>query len=136
MALSLKIASSLSGAFQRIRNGQICGCASCGECCIRFSGVLMVCDSDVARWKAQGREDLLERIGPAGKIWYSPAGKTREKVCPFLKIEAPGHVLCSIHETKPFICKAYPGAYQGFRCARGFSFDVAREVTADRPLIA
>jgi Fe-S-cluster containining protein len=77
-------------------------CASChpDRCCTRF---LWVSREDVERWKAEGRGDILahirERVLEGRTIFevISPG-----KGCVFLK-----EGWCSIHETKPIVCRSF-----------------------------
>lgn len=94
-------------------------CACCGRCCEAFGGHLHASKQDLERWQHEGREDLLRRVNRLGWIWVDPETKFREECCPFiLKIDAERSV-CSINETKPAICRAYPTLAHGRRCLRG-----------------
>lgn len=104
----------------RLRDGGVC--ANCGGCCERFAPTLLASVRDVARWRAEGRDDLLARMGVRGELWLNPATGERERVCPHLARAASGIANCLIHETKPEICRAYPGPIQGFRCLLGVRF--------------
>lgn len=82
-------------------------CAAChpDKCCTRF---LRVAREDVERWKAEGREDILahirERVVEGRTIWEV---KSPGKGCYFLQ-----DGWCSIHETKPIVCR-------NFLCLKG-----------------
>lgn len=94
-------------------------CACCGNCCEAFGGHLNASKHDLERWRHEGREDLLSRVNRLGWIWVDPVTKDREDRCPFiLKIDAEKSV-CSINETKPAMCRAYPTLAHGRRCLRG-----------------
>ncbi|HTY91438.1 MAG TPA: YkgJ family cysteine cluster protein [Methanocella sp.] len=82
-------------------------CAAChpDRCCTRF---LWVSAGDVERWKAEARQDILSHIRPRiveGKQIYEVISPGRS--CFFLK---DGR--CSIHGTKPIVCR-------NFLCLRG-----------------
>lgn len=92
-------------------NGEILSiedlCAAChpDKCCTRF---LRVAREDVERWKAEGREDILahirERVFEGRTIREV---KSPGKGCYFLQ-----NGRCSIHETKPIVCR-------NFLCLKG-----------------
>lgn len=95
-------------------------CVCCGNCC-RALHVMTVAPSDVARWKSQGREDILRRVGetpgPAGtvyEVWLSPrsdeggSGGGHDGQCPWLRRTPGGQGICAIHDTKPDLCRNYP----------------------------
>jgi len=96
-------------------------CHRCGHCCRALVFNDGVDDEDVARWKARGRDDILKWVGsaqdesgrPTYRIWVSPGTHVFAATCPFLITdkgpESKGEQwLCSIHETKPRICRQYP----------------------------
>lgn len=94
-------------------------CACCGNCCEAFGGHLNASKNDLDRWRLEGREDLLGRVNRLGWIWVDPETKARVDPCPFiLRIDAE-RAICSINETKPAICRAYPTLAHGRRCLRG-----------------
>jgi len=77
-------------------------CASChpDKCCTRF---LWVSAEDVHRWKGEGRSDILAHIRPRfaqNRRIYEVVSPGRS--CCFLK---DGR--CSIHETKPIVCRNF-----------------------------
>jgi len=69
---------------------------------------------DICRWRREGREDILRYVhsfeGFGGIIYDRQENKTFRR-CPFLKSENDGKYSCAIHETKPFVCAAYPTFY-------------------------
>ena len=82
-------------------------CAAChpDRCCTRY---LWVSDEDMERWNIEGRQDILSHIRPRvveGKQIYEVVSPGRS--CFFLK-----DGWCSIHETKPIVCRI-------FLCLRG-----------------
>lgn len=97
----------------------VAGCLCCGECCESFGGHLNASKSDLERWQRQGRADLLSRVNRLGWIWVDPLTKQMEQRCPFLAKMENETVLCSINDTKPDMCRAYPTLAHGRRCLRG-----------------
>lgn len=78
---------------------------------------------DLDRWRAQGRLDLVLRVGEGGVLWCAPASGDRLDDCPFL-VRAPGGTAgCRIHPTKPAVCRDYPTRAHRYRCVRGLRFD-------------
>lgn len=83
-------------------------CYSCGKCCKNFT--INIMPVDVRRWKKEGRQDILSCLmwdGFGFDAWFD--SKTGEELrhCPFLQKISRGKYICSIQETKPFICKMY-----------------------------
>ncbi len=77
-------------------------CASChpDKCCTRF---LWVSAEDVQRWEKEGRSDILEHIRPRlvdNRQIFEVISPGRS--CYFLK-----GGWCSIHETKPIVCRNF-----------------------------
>ncbi|BAI62865.1 conserved hypothetical protein [Methanocella paludicola SANAE] len=77
-------------------------CTSChpDRCCTRF---LWVSTEDVERWKAEGRQDILAHIKARvveGRQVHEVTSPGRS--CYFLK-----DGWCSIHETKPIVCRNF-----------------------------
>ncbi|CAH2030898.1 YkgJ family cysteine cluster protein [Trichlorobacter ammonificans] len=95
------------------------GCACCGRCCEAFGGHLHASARDLARWRREGREDLLSRVNRLGWIWVDPPSNRLLDPCPFLSREAAGRKVCSINATKPDMCRDYPTVAHGHRCLNG-----------------
>jgi len=102
-------------------------CEACGLCCELYGDALAAEESDLARWRREGRADLLARVGEGGALWSDPATGEALPACPFLRYTDTGDVLCIIHETKPGMCRDYPGDGHGSCCANGLRFDEGEE---------
>ncbi|GAB4300101.1 MAG: hypothetical protein Fur0034_12450 [Desulfuromonadia bacterium] len=90
-------------------------CRMCGRCCEVFGGHLHAYESDIQRWRRQGREDLLAMVNHLGWIWCDPETGALLDRCPF--IQRLGDLsLCGINDTKPQICRDYPPMEHGKRC--------------------
>ena len=68
-------------------------CIQCGNCCKHYRKV-EITKEDKARWESQGRRDILR---------YVCRNNMNIKKCPFLRDNK-----CSIHDTKPEMCKGFP----------------------------
>ena len=101
------------------------GCRACGCCCEAFGGFLRASERDLARWRELGREDLLAHAGQTGWLWLDPETGHRLPGCPYLQRSSDEKVLCTIHEIKPDICRAYPSEAVGRRCVCGIYFPVS-----------
>lgn len=112
------------------------GCRACGACCEHYGGVLAATAADLDRWRTQGRCDLLSRVGADGTIWLDPVSGEHLLRCPFLDRLDPRAAHCTIHDTKPAICRAYPTEVHGFRCLRGVQFPLSPWWSADRVILA
>jgi Fe-S-cluster containining protein len=95
------------------------GCACCGRCCESFGGHLNASPHDLARWRREGRDDLLHRVNRLGWIWIDPATGRLEDQCPFLHQNGEQRRICAINDTKPDMCRDYPTMAHGFRCPSG-----------------
>lgn len=89
-------------------------CLRCGRCCRRTRWITNIDTrlvwEDIERWGEEGRTDILRHVyvfdGIGGDI-FDTENYRRFSKCPFLMKE--GKVFsCSIHETKPFVCRIFP----------------------------
>lgn len=97
-------------------------CLSCGVCCEMYGHTIHACAEDLERWRREGRDDLLARVGPDGEVGVDPATGERPEGCLYLVRRGTYAAHCGIHETKPLMCREYPTAAHGFRCVRGVHF--------------
>lgn len=84
------------------------GCSACGVCCELYGHTVTASEDDFGRWRAEGRGDVA--------AWAATPAEEREEGCPFLVRTDAGGGVCSIHETKPEMCRAYPTALHGGWC--------------------
>jgi len=67
---------------------------------------------DIARWRRDGRDDILARVqiggsgAEGGLLWIGSDG-SRARQCPFLEQKKDGLFYCGIHEAKPEVCTAH-----------------------------
>ena len=101
-------------------------CRACGVCCDLYGHTLHAAAADLGRWQAQGRRDLLARVGPEGELWWDPDAGVRLDHCPFFSWRGPDHGSCAVHDTKPATCRAYPTALHRDRCVMGVEFGSGR----------
>lgn len=97
-------------------------CRGCGACCERYGDTLAAEEADLARWRREGRTDLLARVGEGGFLWVEPATGKPLARCPFLEPTEGGGGRCAIHLTKPDMCRDYPSPAHGPYCLRGVRF--------------
>lgn len=74
-----------------------------------------ITDEDLARWKAEGRMDIIDRIKGQERCWagdriiYRNGNGSLDR-CLFLEKEK-GLAACGIHETRPRVCRDFePGS--------------------------
>jgi len=89
-------------------------CLRCGRCC-RTHFSFYVKEGDLARWRKEGRRDILVHLESREAVWAGDRFIVRESglavaACPFLRWE--GHRFsCAIYETRPQACRDYePGS--------------------------
>ena len=86
-------------------------CQRCGKCCqIHFS--IYAVEEDIARWRAEGRTDILrlledEEMAWAGDQLVSTITGEPLSPCPFLQKDGT-RFSCTIYETRPEICREFP----------------------------
>ena len=88
-----------------------------------YGHALRASEEDLVRWRAEGRYDLLLRVGKGGDLWLDPSTGEHLEDCPFLRRTGPDDARCRIHATKPELCRDYPTAAHGRRCVCGVRFD-------------
>ena len=73
-------------------------------------------DCNASRYKAmkrQGRADILRHVWPPkgagghGDIWIDPETGEDLDYCPFLQRVVQRKYICSIHETRPKLCREF-----------------------------
>lgn len=67
-----------------------------------------ISEPDIARWKLQGRTDILAQIN-------EQSGWQQAGPCPFVVAVAPNRYTCSIYDTRPATCREYPIAVDHMR---------------------
>lgn len=107
------------GRRPRAGAGRDAGCRACGVCCEVYAGHLRAAAEDLERWRAEGRTDLLSRVGDAGVIWCDPSTGAHLEACPHLVPAPDDGSRCAIHATKPALCRAYPTPAHANRCVLG-----------------
>lgn len=83
----------------------------CGECC-RAPVILLTKPSDYRRWIRQERTDILQyaSVPPVqgyGDLWINIQSSEEPSYCPFVKKAGQFKYICSIHNTKPKVCKEF-----------------------------
>jgi Fe-S-cluster containining protein len=82
-------------------------CLQCGTCCHSY---IPVTRQDILRWAVQGRDDILEHVSTR-ELFIHPLPRDELARCPFLQKLSQKDVcvyICSIHDTKPEVCAAFP----------------------------
>lgn len=89
-------------------------CKQCGHCCLKLNAYYtFATEADVALWKENGRDDILEwvqEIGPGmHDIWIHPVTGEDVSRCPWLrKVPRQEKYNCRIQKIKPEICRDFP----------------------------
>jgi Fe-S-cluster containining protein len=104
-------------------------CLQCGWCCKQFTGIAWAAPPDLLRWYDEGRRDILQyalvslkdgtRISaaelnrdeleavPGFGRWRDPVSGDILTQCPFLAQITVDTYICTIHETKPHVCRGH-----------------------------
>jgi Fe-S-cluster containining protein len=79
----------------------------CGACCRAY---VQVTESDLVRWAALGRRDILRCVSPA-EGWIEPVTRGGLPACPFLR-KGPGQESyhCRIYDLRPEACRTFPAS--------------------------
>ncbi|MGC9324224.1 MAG: YkgJ family cysteine cluster protein [Desulfomonilia bacterium] len=89
-------------------------CMRCGKCCLADM-IAYVTTEDFARWRREGRQDILHVIETKNAVWMGDHLVSADSgqylhACPFLRITGQT-CTCSIYETRPQVCRDYePGS--------------------------
>ena len=88
-------------------------CTRCGKCCLDASYMLSLpaTESDIRRWRREGRDDILEYVdfigGGVYDLWVRDGVDLPR--CPFVRKDRGKPTYhCTIHETRPAACRGYP----------------------------
>jgi Fe-S-cluster containining protein len=92
-------------------------CTRCGKCCLNdgYMSTLSFDRTDVARWRKQGRTDILQYVWSifpgVHDAWIKPDGSDCTR-CPFVRKDAGAATYkCRIYDTRPQVCRDYPSSY-------------------------
>lgn len=107
-------------------------CQSCGWCCENI--VINVAHSDILRWLAQQRYDILKEISfldnypkkGTGGFYIRETVLNPKRSCPFLRYNDKLSS-CAIHKTKPLACKDAPLGYDSFPNCPAFDSNIVNE---------
>jgi len=104
-------------------------CTKCGKCCREMP--IDIVASDIIRWYNDSRWDILTEVSyidnypdkGKGGFYIAKTTFAPKQSCPFLEDNK-----CSIHDTKPFVCKNAPYAHKEFKVCPVFdSNDISSE---------
>ena len=96
------------------RDGAAPACQRCGKCCLT-NLIAYVTEEDWARWRREGRQDILHILANQNAVWagdHLMSATTGRYIhgCPFLEWEKDCY-RCTIYETRPRVCREYvPGS--------------------------
>lgn len=89
-------------------------CEMCGRCCRNTKWAVnldtRLCWEDIERWRQHRRHDILQHVLVFDGLGGDIIGRDGKffSTCPFLKKGGGRKYFCSIHETKPAVCKVAP----------------------------
>lgn len=88
-------------------------CQQCGECCSSMGDVIGI------REQTGPSEFLIwyKITGEERRVWIDPdklelflsqdISRRRPMACPFLREQSPGSAICTVHYTRPDLCRQY-----------------------------
>ncbi|HOE23550.1 MAG TPA: YkgJ family cysteine cluster protein [Smithellaceae bacterium] len=97
-----------------MKNTKPMECLRCGRCCLA-DFTAYATEEDIRRWKAEGRDDILEVLERGQAFWEGDRLMSRESGtplagCRFFAFDGERY-FCAIHETRPAVCRLYePGS--------------------------
>lgn len=101
-------------------------CLSCGACCRQASdGRILVPESDLVRWRRQGRTDLLDALVP-GHFSELAFASDAKGACVHLGTREHANA-CRIYEDRGTTCREFErGSWQCLEFRRDAGIDPAR----------
>jgi uncharacterized protein len=85
-------------------------CRMCGECCSTMGEIISIQektgDTDFRIGYTTG-EVRSVRLDPDKEDLFFTKGPWTAMACPFLRAEAPGRSICTVHNSRPDICRQY-----------------------------
>ncbi len=105
-------------------------CCMCGECC-RAPVILITKPEDYRRWTRQKRSDILQyaSVPPLqgyGDLCIDIKGGEGSSYCPFIKKVSHSKYICTIHNTKPKVCKEFLCEWAYWAGKKGIPFKTER----------
>jgi len=88
-------------------------CQQCGECCSSMGSVIGIREQtgpfEFRLWFMITGEERQVRVDPDKRNLFSSQDilKSRPMACPFLRERTPGTVICTVHSTRPDLCRQY-----------------------------
>jgi hypothetical protein len=100
--------------------GEPLDCTRCGACCHAGEGNILISPEDLVRWKATGRDDLVERTDD-GHFGMRSFAVNEHGACVHLGWPE-GRSLCSIYEERASTCREFQaGSWQCLEFRRDFA---------------
>nr|WP_319376773.1 YkgJ family cysteine cluster protein [uncultured Methanoregula sp.] len=88
-------------------------CQQCGECCSTMGEIIEVIEEiSPLRFRigyTTTGEERIVVVDPDKKDLFSHKSSMQERslACPFLCMAAPGRVICTVHASRPDLCRQY-----------------------------
>jgi uncharacterized protein len=86
-------------------------CQTCGECCSSMGEVISIRDvmnSDMFRiWFTTTGEERIVTLDLDKRDLFYQMGPKSSMACPFLRQRDPGRVICTVHVSRPDLCRQY-----------------------------
>jgi uncharacterized protein len=88
-------------------------CRLCGECCSSMGEIIEIREQTGPSafrigFTVTGEERMVVLDPDKQALWSGQdIRKTRPMACPFLREQDPGTVICTVHDTRPELCRQY-----------------------------
>lgn len=98
-------------------------CQQCGECCSSMGSVISIREQtgpfEYRLWFTTTLEERQVQIDPDKRDLFSSQDilAKRPMACPFLRERTPGAIICTVHSTRPELCRQY-GCFRILVCNR------------------
>ena len=86
-------------------------CQMCGECCSSMGEIIEIREPEGERtfriWFTTTGEERVVTLDPDKEdLFFDKPVKSR-MACPFLREKKPGTLICTVHSTRPDLCRQY-----------------------------
>ncbi len=86
-------------------------CQMCGECCSTMGEIISILEQTGSTTFRIGYSATLEErvvtLDPDKQDLFFTARPKTSLACPFLREQGPGRLICTVHQSRPELCRQY-----------------------------